>query len=323
MMRWTRAIVLPLAALALAAGALPAGQYGGEFLNIPVGARAYGLGGAFGPLVDDASAAYWNPAGLAALARPEVGVTHTELFGGLAVHDFIAAAWPLPRLSLGVAWIRLGVDDIPRFSHTVGTPPQGSFGDNENALFVSAASARGLPAWSGMRAMTLRYGGSLKVIYDKLDDKQATGLGIDAGLQAQLPLGRPGARPSPAASRFGAVTVGLVAADIGGTAISWNTARQHQDVREASGRAGIAYALGIEALRATATACYETSTDELLRNRFGVELSYRGLAALRAGHDGQGTALGAGISYWRLRVDYGFNRHELGNCHRVSAAFRL
>lgn len=315
--------MLPLAALALAAGSLPAEQYGGEFLNIPVGARAYGLGGAFGPLADDASAVYWNPAGLAALARPEIGVTHTELFGGLAVHDFIAAAWPLPRLALGVAWVRLGVDDIPRFSHTVGTPPQGSFGDNENALFASAASARGLALPGGLRAMTLRYGGSLKVIYDKLDDKQATGLGIDAGLQAQLPLGRPGARPSPEASRYGAVTASLVAADIGGTAISWNTVREHQDVRAASVRAGIAYALGIEALRATATACYEASTGDQLRDRCGAELCYRGMAALRAGYDGQGTALGAGVSYWRLRLDYGFNRHELGNCHRVSAAFRL
>lgn len=322
MKRLTVTAILPLAALALAAGTLSAEQYGGEFLSIPVGARAYGLGCAFGPLADDASATYWNPAGLSALARPEVTVTHTELFGDLADHDFIAAAWPLPAAALGAAWIRLGVDDIPRFSHTVGTPPQGSFGDNENALYLAAAAARSL-AVAGTRRATLRFGGSLKVIYDKLDDKQATGMGIDAGLQAQLPLGRPGLRATPAASRYGAVTVSLVATDIGGTAISWNTAREHQDVRGMSGRAGIAYALGVEALRTTATACYETATDPLRRNRFGLELSYRGMAALRAGHDGQGTTLGAGFSCWRLRVDYGFSRHELGNCHRVSAAFRL
>ena len=38
-------------------------KYAGEFLKIPVGARAIGMGGAFVAVTDDATAPYWNPAG--------------------------------------------------------------------------------------------------------------------------------------------------------------------------------------------------------------------------------------------------------------------
>jgi hypothetical protein len=41
------------------------GTFGGQFLKIPVGARAEGMGGAFVGVSDDASAVFWNPAGIA------------------------------------------------------------------------------------------------------------------------------------------------------------------------------------------------------------------------------------------------------------------
>jgi hypothetical protein len=314
-----------LLAVIVPGGALRAERYGGEFLNIPVGAKAFAMGGAFGPVADDVSAIYWNPAGLSTLRQPEISVTHTELFGNLANHDFIGAAWPMRVLTVGAAWIRFGVDDIPRFSHTVGTPPEGSFGDNENAFLVSAASSRGLSLRGKFRG-TLRYGGTIKIIYDRLDDKQATGTGLDAGLQTVIPLGGPDGRSALAATsspRFGAVTLSMVATDIGGTAISWNTVRKHQDIRSTECRLGLGYTLLVRPLRTSATLSYETSTEIMQRNRFGMELSYRGAIALRAGRDGQGSTVGAGLAYWRLRLDYGFTKHDLGNSHRVSASCRL
>lgn len=312
-----------LPAVFLAGGMARAERYGGEFLNIPVGAKAFAMGGAFGPVADDASAIYWNPAGLAGLRQPEISVTHTELFGNLANHDFIGAAWPVRALTVGAAWIRFGVDDIPRFSHTVGTPPQGSFGDNENAFLVSAASARAVKLRGGYRG-TIRYGGTIKVIYDRLDDKQATGTGVDVGMHAIMPLGSAEDRlPVAALPRFGAMTISMTVTDIGGTAISWNTVRKHQDIRGTEWRFGLGYALSVPPLRTIATLSYETATETMKRNRFGMELSYRGVISLRAGNDGQAATVGAGLAYWRLRLDYGFNKHDLGNSHRLSASFRL
>ncbi|HEY2432105.1 MAG TPA: hypothetical protein VGI12_05470 [Vicinamibacterales bacterium] len=60
----------------------------------PVGVRAAGMGGAFTAVADDATGAYWNPAGLASGAF--VGITfdlntldgHTAAFGGLSSPPF-------------------------------------------------------------------------------------------------------------------------------------------------------------------------------------------------------------------------------------------
>ncbi|OGR42133.1 MAG: hypothetical protein A2X35_06615 [Elusimicrobia bacterium GWA2_61_42] len=40
-----------------------------DFLNLPVGARAAAMGGAFSAISDDASAIYWNPAGLVQIPK--------------------------------------------------------------------------------------------------------------------------------------------------------------------------------------------------------------------------------------------------------------
>ena len=49
--------------LLLAAPAF-ATKYAGEFLKAPVGPRAIGMGAAFTAVADDATAPYWNPAGM-------------------------------------------------------------------------------------------------------------------------------------------------------------------------------------------------------------------------------------------------------------------
>ncbi len=49
------------------------GTFGGQFLKIPVGARAEGMGGAFVGVSDDASSVFWNAAGIARI-DPEKSV---------------------------------------------------------------------------------------------------------------------------------------------------------------------------------------------------------------------------------------------------------
>jgi hypothetical protein len=105
------------AALALASPA-SATKYAGEFMKIPVGARAIGMGGAFSAVADDATAPYWNPAGMVYLPYREAVVQHAEQFGSLLNHDVGTMVWPLKGesghlLAVGASLIRLGTDDIP------------------------------------------------------------------------------------------------------------------------------------------------------------------------------------------------------------------
>jgi len=64
------------------------------FENVGVSARPMGMGGAYVALVNDTSAMIWNPAGLARLNEPEIGLNYLELYG-LVNYSFVGWAYPL------------------------------------------------------------------------------------------------------------------------------------------------------------------------------------------------------------------------------------
>lgn len=75
-----------LAALAASASAQPFSFTAPGVSNITgTGARALGMGGAFIAIADDATAASWNPSGLAQLTRPEMSVAYDWFSGGIAL----------------------------------------------------------------------------------------------------------------------------------------------------------------------------------------------------------------------------------------------
>ncbi len=53
------------------------GTLGGQSLKIGVGARAAAMGDAYVAIADDATAVYWNPAGIARLSGQSISVNHT------------------------------------------------------------------------------------------------------------------------------------------------------------------------------------------------------------------------------------------------------
>ena len=71
-------------ALGLGLAASASAQTTGISLAIQPTARANGMGQAYVALADDATATWWNPAGLAFLNRKDASITHSALAAGLA-----------------------------------------------------------------------------------------------------------------------------------------------------------------------------------------------------------------------------------------------
>lgn len=119
---------MPLAvflALALVAAVRPVSAQGFEAL----GTRAQGMGGAFVAVADDASAVYWNPAGLGtgATVDAQIEVGRQErVFAGLAIPSLGLSYWRLPtvlvsggRQEEGSGEVRLGVLETSSFGITL------------------------------------------------------------------------------------------------------------------------------------------------------------------------------------------------------------
>src|SRR5438132_5016171 len=60
--------------------AVATGGQPGEFLSFGAGARSLAMGSAFVGVADDASATYWNPAGLSQITRKEITLMKSPLF---------------------------------------------------------------------------------------------------------------------------------------------------------------------------------------------------------------------------------------------------
>lgn len=187
-------------------------KYSNDFLNIGAGARGLGMGNAQVATVNDATAGYWNPAGLMEVSgRPQVDLMHAEYFAGIGKYDYAAVAFPLAdkKHVLGLTILRFGVDNIPNTLFLVG--PDGSVNYNNITTFSSAdyaflfsyAQDIRLP---GSKGPVIRLGGNVKVIYRNVGSfANAWGFGLDAG--AQMNAGR--------------WQFGLMAKDISSTFNAW------------------------------------------------------------------------------------------------------
>jgi len=137
------------------------------FLRFGVGARAFGMGSACVAVVDDATATYWNPAGLANLQNKQVSAMHTELFMDTK-YDYLGIALPISRGGWGLSFLNIMTPFISEQGETKTVRATvGYFGYGLN-----------LGQW--------QFGLSLKYLQEEL--LQATGqvVSCDLGLQKQL-----------------------------------------------------------------------------------------------------------------------------------------
>ena len=159
-------------------------KYSNEFLAIGVGARGLGLSGAMSSIVDDATAGYWNPAGLTrAKGNIQIALMHSEYFAGIAKYDFGSFAAPIDATrTIGVSVIRFAVDDI--IDSTDLIDKDGNIDYDRLKSFSSADYAFLFSYAQKMKIEGLRLGGNVKVVHRKVGDfAKAWGFGLDLGAQ--------------------------------------------------------------------------------------------------------------------------------------------
>lgn len=334
-MKWFIILLISLMLVLLSRSSLEAGKYAGAFLENEVGARALGMGGAFGALADDGTAVYWNPAGLAQLPKREASMMHAFLFGSLASYDFVSYAQPLPgEATIAVSWIRLSVDNIPLFSKLKKTHaqrmedvefrgtgvPEGSFTDREDAFIFSFAKLRRMGIDLGWRffvlPIQLYYGVNLKLIRQKLYTYSASAIGLDLGLLLKV-----SAIDLLDRDYLGNLRLAFNFQDISNTEVTWNT--KHQDVIPYNIKHGIAYVQPLPWINSQVSLGFDRDTKYGGENHLGVEYWFRDTLALRLGYNRGSLTAGAGLKFWILQLDYAFVGYELGHTHRISGAAKF
>jgi len=332
-----RRAILSVFILLICAPPARATKYAAEFLKVPVGARAIGMGSAFVGVADDATAPYWNPAGLIYLPYKEVLPQHSEQFGSLVNHDYLGAVFPLGgapghQQAIGIGLVRLAVDDIPV------TPRPGSlrpgidfldFGPDNDEITPDPGQGNGVwdpgerlldldlyQASSSDMALLLSYarhrgthwafGGTFKFLRQSLPDTipgqhvTSFGAGVDVG-GLFMPTD--------------AVTFGVVAHDLTTSYLSWSNGTRELVVPTLTTgaafhffpaeRHSLTWALdlgwGFEGRKLDSELKIGPVTTDL---RTGLEYWYRNTLALRSGISGKDLAFGAGVRYKHVGVDY-------------------
>lgn len=162
--------------------------YSNEFLNIGAGSRAFGMGGAQVASVNDATAGYWNPAGLTGVKNdPSLSLMHAEYFAGIGKYDFGALAIPVAnnKRTIGLSFLRFAVDDIPNTLYLI--EPDGSVNYANIHSFSSADYAVILSVAQQLKDKgdtKMSVGMNAKVIHRNVGTfAKAWGFGLDLGFQ--------------------------------------------------------------------------------------------------------------------------------------------
>jgi uncharacterized protein UPF0164 len=276
------------------------------FLKLGAGARATTLGEAFVSVADDASATYWNPAGLLGIQHNDVLGTHHAWIQDLN-HEFVGFGAHRGRSAIGFSFIGLYTSDIEARDETGAY--SGMFGFSNNAFSASYAF---------QAAQDLGFGGTVRYVRESIvgtadGDFSLDGFAFDLGGQWKTPLR--------------GVTAGAVLRNLGGS-MSYNLQGAQSFDLPTALQAGLSYKrqeVGGGVLTVASDVLAARGDD--VSFRAGAEYAYRGQyivgAGVKSGLDNENVSFGVGYDN-KIRVDYAFTpiQSDLGSSHRISVGYR-
>jgi len=296
------AIAAPASAWAQVVGSpnRPPDQSGAAFLLIPVGARAVALGQAAVADAGSSEAAFWNPAGLAALDRGEVAVHYARTFVSTnTALSAYAGSRTLGTLGISAYLVDFGSQDA---AGAPGVPTVGRLDPKNIELMASYATDI---------AGTVSVGVSYKLIQFRQDCTGTCGAlrslvgtthGVDIGVQC-------------AVGRNDALRLGVALQNAGFKLQVQN--RDQADALPTRVQVGAIYRLSLPA-----SAAGERLDARILMDvqnewgqyanpdaRVGVELGYGDVLKLRTGYaflhaESSGPSLGLGLKLGRVMLDF-------------------
>jgi len=309
------------------------GKFAGEFLNIGVGARSQSLGGAFVSIADDATASYWNPAGIGQLDITQMSLMHAEQFAGEIDYDFAGIIFPYRKnTTIGLSVIRLGIDGIPDTRNalvdsvqTNGRIDEGErlrldrityFTNSDYAVYLSL---------SHRKSQNFYIGGNVKIIRRGFGDFSAWGIGFDAAVLMRL---------------RDKITVGVNLMDATTTMLVWDTGTK--ELISPLMKAGVSYRWNLPSISTVIRPAFDADIRFEGREyaakahigamsidvHYGLEAELKNLLFLRTGIDDiDRVSFGVGAQIQNIIFDYSFtsfeNLNALGNSHRVSLTLNI
>lgn len=298
------------------------GTAGVQFLKLGVSARAAGMGDAYVALADDASALYYNPAGMTSLYGGEALFSHVDLYSGMGLYyEFAGVILPgyVGSGRLGVSMQALHTDDM---AETTTLLPEGTgryFRASEYAVTTSYALELTDKFSSGFsfRYITSNLGDLGAIGNEAAVDGSASSWSVDVGTMYRT--GYRGINFGMAITNFGADLQYLD--EPTPLPINFKVGLSGDLLRSGSN----AVILALEGAH---------PNDNAERGSVGIEYSLADMLALRAGRRfsyeadsyDETTSFGAGI-YLRggdFRFDYAYTTMQnLPEVHRYTVAMRF
>ncbi len=142
------------------------------FLNIGIGARPMGMGGAYIATVNDATALYWNPAGIAQASANEVMFSHVAWFADINM-EWVGAmvkVGDMGSAGLSITYVDYGKTEVTNDAEQDGT------GEFYSASDMSLALSYGYN-------LTDRFslGINMKYLHEQIYHSSASGFAVDIG----------------------------------------------------------------------------------------------------------------------------------------------
>lgn len=280
-----------------------AGSTGAQFLELGIGARAAGMGEAQTAWSDDIYGSYFNPSGIATVARQELGFVHNTLYLDLD-YNYLGYLLPLPTGGvLGVTGLYVDLGSVERREVVAGEP----------SAILGAAEGQDV-SFSVTYAQTMRdfldLGATLKSVHEDLDGRSSSAFAVDLGAKWRPPID--------------GLTVGLSLANIG-------TSLKHvreRDELPITLRAGIGYRAPSRLWGLTGDMVWVKNQD--IEGKIGAEIwPWREHLAFRVGANsandvGRAFTVGAAFRWSDLELDYAYIPYgDLGNQNLFSLGYQF